>query len=64
MKILQVTAIDMTMNNFLNPLNKETKVKGHEVHCVCSKGPYEQEIKNNGYYFHDISIDREINFKA
>lgn len=63
MKILQVTAIDMTMNNFLNPLNKETKAKGHEVHCVCSKGPYEQEIKNNGYYFHDISIDREINLK-
>lgn len=63
MKIIQVTAIDMTMNNFLNPLNKATQNSGHEVHCVCSKGPYEQEIKNNGYYFHNISIDREINFK-
>ncbi len=62
MKIIQVTAIDMTMNNFLNPLNKVTKEKGHEVHCVCSKGPYEKEIKSNGYYFHNISIDREINF--
>lgn len=62
MKIIQVTAIDMTMNNFLNPLNKVTKEKGHEVHCVCSKGPYEEEIKSNGYYFHNISIDREINF--
>ncbi|RIO10862.1 glycosyltransferase family 1 protein [Mammaliicoccus sciuri] len=61
MKIIQVTAIDMTMNNFLNPLNKMTKEKGHEVHCVCSKGPYEEEIKSNGYYFHNISIDREIN---
>ncbi|MGG6841314.1 UNVERIFIED_CONTAM: glycosyltransferase family 4 protein [Mammaliicoccus sciuri] len=62
MKIIQVTAIDMTMNNFLNPLNKVSKEKGHEVHCVCSKGPYEEEIKSNGYYFHNISIDREINF--
>ncbi|MCE4950837.1 MULTISPECIES: glycosyltransferase family 4 protein [Staphylococcaceae] len=62
MRIIQVTAIDMTMNNFLNPLNKVTKEKGHEVHCVCSKGPYEEEIKSNGYYFHNISIDREINF--
>lgn len=63
MKIIQVTAIDMTMNNFLDPLNNETKAKGHEVHCVCSKGPYEQEIKDNGYYFHNISIDREINIR-
>src|SRR5699024_4290267 len=50
-------------NNFLNPLNKVSKERGHEVHCVCSKGPYEEEIKNNGYYFHNVSIDREINLK-
>ncbi|WP_353419490.1 glycosyltransferase family 4 protein [Staphylococcus delphini] len=63
MRIIQVTAIDMTMNNFLNPLNKASKERGHEIHCVCSKGPYEEEIKSNGYYFHNVSIDREINFK-
>lgn len=61
MKIVQVSAIDMTMNNFLSPLNKETKSRGHEVHCVCSKGPYEKEIKQNGFYFHNVSIDRNIN---
>lgn len=64
MKIVQVTAIDMTMNNFLTPLNKGTKEAGHEVHCVCSKGPYENEIKENGFYFHDIKIDRKIDFKS
>lgn len=63
MRIIQVTAIDMTMNNFLNPLNKASKKKGYEIHCVCSKGPYEEEIKSNGYYFHNVSIDREINVK-
>ncbi|WP_462211474.1 glycosyltransferase family 4 protein [Staphylococcus hominis] len=60
MKIVQVSAIDMTMNNFLNPLNKETQNRGHEVHCVCSEGPYKKEIKKNGYYYHNISIDRNI----
>ncbi|WP_114603545.1 glycosyltransferase family 4 protein [Staphylococcus sp. EZ-P03] len=60
MKIAQVTAIDMTMNNFLTPLNKGSKDAGYEVHCICSKGPYEQEIKNNGFAFHDIKIDRKI----
>lgn len=60
MKIAQVTAIDMTMNNFLTPLNTASKDAGFEVHCICSKGPYEDEIKNNGFYFHDIKIDRKI----
>ena len=61
MKVLQVTAIDMTMNNFLYPLNKESKKQGMEVHCLCSKGPNVDIIKRNGFYFHEVNIDRKIN---
>ncbi|WP_210128816.1 glycosyltransferase family 4 protein [Staphylococcus sp. GDX8P102P-2] len=61
MKVLQVTAIDMTMNNFLYPLNKESKKQGMEVHCLCSKGPNVDIIKKNGFYFHEVNIDRNIN---
>lgn len=60
MKVLQVTAIDMTMNNFLAPLNKECKNQGIEVHCLCSKGPNVDIIKKNGFHFHEVSIDRNI----
>ncbi|MEG9536253.1 MAG: glycosyltransferase, partial [Staphylococcus saprophyticus] len=61
MKVLQVTAIDMTMNNFLYSLNKESKKQGIEVHCLCSKGPNVDIIKKNGFYFHEVNIDRNIN---
>ncbi|MEB8108833.1 glycosyltransferase family 4 protein [Staphylococcus equorum] len=61
MKIIQVTAIDVTMNDFIYPLNKASEENGFEVHCVCSEGEYTQKIKNDGFYFHQVQIDRKIN---
>lgn len=60
MKIIQVTAIDMTMNNFLAPLNKKSKNMGIEVHCLCSSGPNVEKIKDDGFYYHEVTIDRKI----
>lgn len=60
MKIVQLTAIDMTLNNFLKPLNKATKNSGIEVHCVSKKGPYYNEIIEDGFEFHNVNIDRKI----
>src|SRR5699024_4198664 len=60
MKVLQVTAIDITMNSLIYPLNKESKEQGIEVHCLCSKGPNIDIIKSNGFYYHELSIDRKI----
>ena len=60
MKIVQLSAIDMTLNNFLKPLNKATLNEGIEVHCVCKKGPYYEEMIADGFKFHDINIDRKI----
>lgn len=59
-KIVQVSAIDMTMNNFLAPLNKVSKESGFEVHAACSAGNYVDDIKKDGLIFHDIKIDRKI----
>lgn len=61
MKILQVSAIDMTMHNFLRPLNLKCREEGFEVQCVCSKGPFYEEIIRDGFKFHDVKIDRDIN---
>src|SRR5699024_6317754 len=63
MKVLQVTAIDITMNSLIYPLNKESKKQGIEVHCLCSKGPNVDIIKSNGFYYHEVSIDRKISIK-
>ncbi|PKE50822.1 glycosyltransferase family 4 protein [Macrococcoides caseolyticum] len=60
MKIIQLSAIDMTMNNFLRPLNIATRDAGFEVHCVCSSGPFTKEIIQDNFYYYDVKIDRKI----
>lgn len=60
MKVVQLAAIDMTINNFLDYLNQKTLQIGHEVHCVCSVGPYKEEMEKKGYIVHNIEIARKI----
>lgn len=60
MRVVQVAAIDMTHIKLLNNLNRECLKKGIEVHCVSTTGPNVEKIKDNGFYFHNISIDRKI----
>lgn len=60
MKIVQLSAIDMTLNNFMYPLNRATKDQGIDVHCVSSKGPYYDNIIKDGFEFHDVTIARKI----
>lgn len=60
MKIIQLCAIDQTMKIFLDPLNKELTSQGFEVICVCSKGPYTEELKREGLNIINITIERKI----
>ncbi len=60
MKIIQLCAIDQTMKVFLKPLNKCLMNKGFELICVCSKGPYTEELKSEGMNVVNISIERKI----
>ena len=44
MKIIEVCAIDFTMNNLLRELNNSIKKEGHDLICVYSKGKYSKII--------------------
>lgn len=59
-KIVQISAIDVSMNNMLSHLNKRSKENGYEVHCICSPGDSVQKIIDEGYTFHPIQIHRKI----
>lgn len=59
-KIVQITAIDASMNNMLNLLNERTKEEGYEVHCICSPGEGTERIISKGYTYHPVNIDRKI----
>ncbi|MDK6864079.1 glycosyltransferase family 4 protein [Nosocomiicoccus ampullae] len=59
-KIVQITAIDASMNNMLKLLNERSKEAGYEVHCICSPGKNTEKIINKGYIYHPVNIDRKI----
>lgn len=60
MKIIQLCAIDQTMKIFLNSLNMQLMIEGFNVICVCSKGPYTEELKKTGLNIINITIERKI----
>lgn len=60
MKIVQVSAIDSTMNGLLRELNTGILNDGHELICVCSDGPYVKQLRQDGFDVRTIQIDRQI----
>jgi lipopolysaccharide/colanic/teichoic acid biosynthesis glycosyltransferase/glycosyltransferase involved in cell wall biosynthesis len=67
-KVLQVTAVDVTVKNLLLPLIDRLAAEGYQVHVACSDGPYASELKAKGYNIHIIPILRRFspmnNFKS
>lgn len=61
MKIVELCAIDQTMKIFLKELCKGLEQEGFEVICVCSKGPYTEELQSEGLNIVNIQIERKIN---
>jgi len=59
-KIVQVSAIDSTMNGLLRKLNEETLKAGHELICVCSEGNNTDSMKQEGFNVVNVNIDRSI----
>jgi glycosyltransferase involved in cell wall biosynthesis len=60
-KVLQVTAIDVTVKKLLLPLIDRLTEESYQVHVACSDGPYVAELKTQGYHIHAIPIARRIN---
>ncbi|WP_223634646.1 glycosyltransferase family 4 protein [Planococcus sp. 4-30] len=59
-KILQVCAIDFTVDRLLKPLIKESMKQGYEVHNACTDTGLFAELEKDGLHMIDISIDRKI----
>lgn len=63
MKIMQVTAIEMTQNKLLKALNETCVNNGFEVHCVCKMENNFDMVTRDGLVYHNINFDRNINLK-
>ncbi|QAS53449.1 glycosyltransferase family 4 protein [Halobacillus litoralis] len=60
MKIVQISAIDSTMNGLLRELNTTILNEGHTLICVCSDGNKVKKMKDEGFDIRTINIDRKI----
>jgi len=63
-KIIQVSAVDATMNGLLRELNEQTIDAGYELICVCSDGPRVQGMRDEGFDVRTINIDRKLNLSS
>jgi lipopolysaccharide/colanic/teichoic acid biosynthesis glycosyltransferase/glycosyltransferase involved in cell wall biosynthesis len=59
-KVLQVTAIDVTVKKLLLPLIDRLTAEGYQVHVACSDGQYVPELKAHGYNIHVVPIRRRV----
>ncbi len=60
LKVLQVTAVDVTLKYLLLPLIDRLIDEGYEVHLLSSDGPHARELSSRGYPIHCVSIARRI----
>lgn len=59
-KIIQISAIDATMDKLLRRLNELSIEDGYDVIGVCSAGDKTDSLKREGFNIKNINIDRKI----
>ncbi|ELC8443062.1 glycosyltransferase family 4 protein [Clostridium perfringens] len=59
-KIIQVCAIDSTMDVLLRRLNVETINAGYDLRCICSEGDKTERLDKEGFNMINVNIDRSI----
>lgn len=59
-KILQICAIDLSVEHLLKPLIKEQLAEGHEVHIACAKEELFEDLQNDGFEMKEIAFVRKI----
>jgi glycosyltransferase involved in cell wall biosynthesis len=61
MKLLQLTAIDLTVYRFLVPLMRRMREEGWEVGFACAEGEKARAVEKMGFRFHPIRTTRRLN---
>ena len=60
LKVLQLCAVDVTVEAFLLPLLDRLTAEGYDVKVLCSYGPRTERLREQGYKIKDIEISRRI----
>nr|WP_321983872.1 glycosyltransferase family 4 protein [uncultured Lichenicoccus sp.] len=60
MKILEVTNVDFSLRQFLLPLMRELRRRGHEVVGVCADGPLLADVRREGFRVAALPMARNL----
>lgn len=60
MKLLEVTNVDFSLRQFLVPLMREARARGHEVVGVCADGPLLDEVRAEGLRVATVPMARSL----
>lgn len=59
--VIQLCAVDFTVKHFLGALVRGLEGAGYRVTCVCSPGPFTQELSREGLTLAPVPIARSMN---
>ena len=59
-KILQLSAIDISMETLMTPLINKLTEEGFQVNCVCKNTGRYEYLKSKGFNMYDVDIPRRV----
>jgi glycosyltransferase involved in cell wall biosynthesis len=64
LKIIEVTNVDFSLRQFLLPLMRAMRARGHEVIGVCADGPLLDQPRAEGFRIETLGLERSISLLA
>ncbi len=64
MKIIEVTNVDFSLTQFLLPLMRAMRSRGHEVIGVCADGPFLEAPLSEGFRIETLPLERSLSCTA
>ncbi len=64
LKILEVTNVDFSLRQFLLPLMRAIRARGHEVVGVCAEGPHLDPVRAEGFRVEPLPFARTLSPRA
>ena len=64
LKVIEVTNVDFSLRQFLLPLMRAIRVRGHEVVGVCADGPFLAAPRADGFRIETLELERSVSLAA
>jgi len=64
LKVIEVTNVDFSLRQFLLPLMRAMRARGHEVIGVCADGPYLAVPRAEGFRIEALKLERSVSLAA